>query len=60
MGIVSEINYKTYRNKVKAIIKNNKIQYYKTIFDRNKNYIKKTWKLIKSLVGKNVTGDKIK
>ena len=60
MGIVSDNNYKTYKNKVKSILKKSKNQYYKTIFDRNKNCLKKTWKLIKSLVGKNITRDRIK
>lgn len=44
-----EKEYKTYRNKLNLIIKNTKIQYYRTQINNNKNNSKNLWTSVKNI-----------
>ena len=50
LGLVTDQENKVYKNKVNSMIKRAKTDYYKISFLKHKNNIKKTWKLIKSLI----------
>ena len=60
LGVVTENDNKTFKNKVHSIIKKSKNDYYKNIFFQNKHNLKKTWNLINSLMGRNVQNNSIK
>ena len=47
-----ELNYKKYRNKLNHIIKLAEKHYYKDKFELYKNDLKKSWGLIKTIIGK--------
>lgn len=47
-----ELKYKHYRNKLNHLIKIAKRKYYDTKFDKAKNNLKETWKLINDVINK--------
>ena len=49
MNLVSREQYSSFRNKITALIRNYKEQYYNESFRRNFGNMKKTWKIIKEL-----------
>ena len=49
----NESVYKSYRNKLKTILKKSEKQHYSDLLAANKSNIKKTWQIIKSIVNKN-------
>lgn len=55
-SLFNETKYKTYKNKLHSIIDKAKKMYYEQLFDCNKNNAKKTWEVIKSLIGKRKVG----
>ena len=54
-GIVTKLENNTYKNKVNKIVSDAKINYYKTLFDRNRNNLRMTWKTIKSITCPSLT-----
>ena len=52
LGLVSNSENNSFKNKVKSIITKTKLNYYKNIFIRNKNDMRKTWDLINSLTAR--------
>ena len=48
-GVVSHSEYATYRNKVTALLRKQKISYYKNCFSRNANNMKASWNLIRNI-----------
>ena len=54
MNLVSKFDNNRYRNKVNKLIKKEKSKYYHNLFAKNRNDMKKTWKVINSLMSKNV------
>ena len=58
-GIISKELNNSYRNKVLAIIRKSKSNYFETSFKNCKNNIKNTWKLIKGLTGSKINSGKI-
>ena len=51
----AEKNYKSYRSKLRDIIKNRIISYFKKRFDKCSGYIKKCWKVLNEMRHKNRT-----
>ena len=49
---MSEIRYKTYKNKLTSILRYCEKQYYSDLLKINKNNMKETWKIINDLVNK--------
>ena len=49
-GIVSGAENNSFKNRVKAIIRSEKIKYFRNLFNRNRNNIAKTWSTIRYLV----------
>ncbi len=45
--------FKTYRNKLTAMIRKSKRQYYHKKFESTKNDIRQTWKTINGVIGRN-------
>ena len=54
-GLVSHAENTSYRNRVTALIRKHKEQYFTNLFTRNMNNVKETWKNIKLLCGTNST-----
>ena len=50
---MSEIRYKTYKNKLTSILRYCEKQYYSDLLKINKNNMKETWKIINDLVNNN-------
>ncbi|CAH3121953.1 unnamed protein product, partial [Porites lobata] len=48
----TELKYKRYRNKLNHLIKIAKRKYYDTKFEKAKNNLKETWKLINDVINK--------
>ena len=48
-GFISKSQNNSFRNKVKSIVEKTKKDYYRAIFERNKNNIKSTWKIIRNI-----------
>ena len=53
MNIISKETNNSFKNKVKSIIDRTKVKYYKNLFLSNKNNIRKTWQIIKDILGQN-------
>ena len=51
---MSEIIYKTYKNKLTSILRYCEKQYYSDLLKINKNNMKETWKIINDLVNKKI------
>lgn len=49
-GIVSGAENNSFKNRVKAIIRSEKIKYFRNLFNRNRNNIARTWSTIRYLV----------
>ena len=58
-GIISKEQNNFYKNRINRIIKKSKLEYYKNSFARSIGDIKKTWKLIKNLIGSTSTNSNI-
>ena len=57
LGIITNDENNAYKNRVKNILKKSKASYYKSLFNRNRNDIKKTWDIINNLCN-NVNSNK--
>ena len=49
---INEVRYKTYKNKLSAILKKAKRQYFTELLQSSKTNIKNTWKIMIKLIGK--------
>ena len=49
----NEVTYENYRNKLHHVLKYAERKHFQDILDKNKNDIKKTWQIFKSIVNKN-------
>ena len=54
-AVAHEIAYKTYRNKLNHILKCAERKHYSDLLNDNKNNVKRTWQILKSIVNKNKT-----
>ena len=54
-AVAHEIEYKTYRNKLNHILKCAERKHYSDLLNDNKNNVKRTWQILKSIVNKNKT-----
>ena len=52
LGLISHEKNNRYKNILNSVIKNAKKQYYKRAFINNKQNLKKTWTMLKNLMGK--------
>jgi len=51
LGFISKHHYVKYRNKLTSIVRQSKINYHNRAFNSNRNNVKKTWSLIKNILG---------
>ena len=51
LGSISNRQYVTFKNKLTSIIRKSKINYHNRAFNSNRSNVKKTWSLIKNLLG---------
>ena len=54
-AVAHGIEYKTYRNKLNHILKCAERKHYSDLLNDNKNNVKRTWQILKSIVNKNKT-----
>ena len=59
LGLVSLSALKTFNNKVRSMLNKVKNDYYTHIFEINRSNLRKTWSLIKSFMGSNVSKDRM-
>lgn len=59
LGIVSNAENNSYKNKVKSYIDKSKIAYYKKSFHENSKNLRATWKIINSLISNGVSNSNI-
>ena len=60
LGVVTLTENNAFKNKVKNLLKKSKNSYYKLLFERNKNDIRNTWRLIKTLANNSTDNKTIK
>ena len=48
--------YKRHRNKLNSILRATEKGYYETLFQKNKNNLRKSWQIIKDIIGKHKPG----
>ena len=48
--------YKRYRNKLNSILRATEKGYFETLFQKNKNNLRKSWQIIKDIIGKHKHG----
>ena len=53
LGIISKEENNRFKNKVKSIVHRDKLNYYKKLFNDNRNNIIQTWNVIKSIISQN-------
>ena len=51
-GLIDTVMYRNYRNLLTKLIRKSKNHYFRSLFDKNKNDIKYTWKIYNDLLGK--------
>ena len=51
-SVANEIKYKTYLNKLNHILKCAERKHFSDLLNDNKNNVKRTWKILKSVVKK--------
>ena len=59
-GFVTKNENNFYKNKVNSLIAKSKVKYFKQLFERNRNDIRSTWKLIKTITNKTSNSHSIK
>ena len=47
------MKYKTYRNKLNHVLRHAERKHYSDLLNDNKNNVKRTWQILKSIVNKN-------
>ena len=52
-SVAREMKYKTYRNKLNHVLRHAERKHYSDLLDDNKNNVKRTWQILKSIVNKN-------
>ena len=60
IGVVSRAENNAFKNKVKLIIKKAKLNFYRNLFQKYKNNLKKTWDTMKSLISNKIENNSIK
>ena len=60
MGLLSDIFYRKYRNLLGKLINKSKNDYYKSIFNKFQNNVKKSWNTVNNLIGKTSNKNSIK
>lgn len=60
MGIISEEEYKIFRNRHNYLIRDLKRKHFSNEFKKAQGNVKKSWKLIKSIINKNLSNKTIK
>ena len=60
LGLISRNFNNMYRNKLSCLIRKSKQNYYTKVFDRNKNNLCNSWKVIRNLISKGVKNSNIK
>ena len=52
-SVAREMKYKTYRNKLNHVLRHAERKHYSDLLDDNRNNVKRTWQILKSIVNKN-------
>ena len=52
-SVAREMKYKTYRNKLNHVLRHAERKHYSDLLNDNKNNVKRTWQILKSIVNKN-------
>ena len=59
-GFLTKNENNFYKNKVNSLIAKSKVKYFKQLFERNRNDIRSTWKLINTITNKTSNSHSIK
>lgn len=60
LGQISELTNRQYKNKLTSVIRKAKNMHYKKLFSDNRTDLKKTWQIIRRLIGQNTSRRSVK